>query len=67
MSEAEINRVLAIAEHGRQENSDVFHNSMDSLLTQTSFDHWDLNRDDLINSDEVKKSIWNVDIIVAVD
>lgn len=56
-----------MAVHGRQENSDVFHNSMDSLLTQISFDHWDLNRDDLINSDEVKKSIWNVDIIVAVD
>lgn len=53
LSEAEINRVLAMAEHGRQENSDVFHNSMDSLLIQTSFDHWDLNRDDLINSDEV--------------
>ncbi|XP_027052384.1 transmembrane prolyl 4-hydroxylase-like [Pocillopora damicornis] len=53
LSEAEINRVLAMAEHGRQENSDVFHNSMDSLPTQTSFDHWDLNRDDLINSDEV--------------
>ena len=54
LNEAEINRVLAMAEHGRLENSDVFHHSMDDLLSQTSFDHWDLNRDDLINSDEVK-------------
>lgn len=53
LSEAETSRLLDLAESGRLENSDVFHYSMDILLSQTSFEQWDLNRDDVINSDEV--------------
>ena len=46
-------RLLYLAEHGRLESSDVYHYSMDELLSQTSFEQWDLNRDDVINSEEV--------------
>lgn len=53
LSEAETSRLLYLAENGRLENSDVFHHSMEALLSQTSFEQWDLNRDDLINTDEV--------------
>ena len=53
LSETETARLLELAESGRLENSEVFHNSMDTLLSQDSFEHWDLNRDDVINIDEV--------------
>ena len=53
LSETEITRLLELAESGRLENSDVFHNSVDTLLSQNSFEYWDLNRDDVINTDEV--------------
>lgn len=53
LSVAETSRLLDLAESGRLENSDVFHYSMDALLSQTSFEQWDLNRDDVINTDEV--------------
>ncbi|KAL9975549.1 hypothetical protein ACROYT_G012721 [Oculina patagonica] len=53
LSEAETSRLLDLAEGGRLENSDVFHYSMDTVLSQTSFEHWDLNRDDVVNTDEV--------------
>ena len=53
LSETETTRLLELAESGRLENSDVFHNSVDTLLSQNSFEYWDLNRDDVINTDEV--------------
>ena len=53
LSESETTRLLDLAENGRLESSDVFHNSMDTLLSQNSFEYWDLNRDDVINTDEV--------------
>ena len=53
LSEAECTRLLYFAEHGKLENSDVFHYSTEELLSQTSFEQWDLNRDDVINPDEV--------------
>ena len=63
LSEAETNRLLELAEHGRLENSDVFHYSMDTLLSQTSFELWDLNRDDVISTDEVSKTSVFSDIL----
>lgn len=53
LSETETTRLLELAESGRLENSDVFHNTVDTLLSQNSFEYWDLNRDDVINTDEV--------------
>lgn len=53
LSETETTRLLNLAENGRLESSDVFHNSMDTLRSQNSFEYWDLNRDDVINTDEV--------------
>ena len=53
LSEDESRRLLHFAEHGNIETSDVYHHSMDELLSQTSFEQWDLNRDDVIDSDEV--------------
>ena len=53
LSGTETTRLLELAESGRLENSDVFHNSVDTLLSQNSFEYWDLNRDDVINTDEV--------------
>ena len=53
LSETETARLLDLAENGRLESSDVFHNSMDTLISQNSFQYWDLNRDDVINTDEV--------------
>ena len=53
LCETETTRLLELAESGRLENSDVFHNSVDTLLSQNFFEYWDLNRDDVINTDEV--------------
>ncbi|XP_074618146.1 transmembrane prolyl 4-hydroxylase-like isoform X1 [Acropora palmata] len=53
LSETETTRLLHFAENGKLENSDVYHHSMDELQSQTSFEHWDLNRDGVINPDEV--------------
>ncbi|KAJ7337118.1 hypothetical protein OS493_009970 [Desmophyllum pertusum] len=64
LSEAETKRILDLAERGRLENSDVFHYSMDALLSQTSFEQWDLNRDGVINSDEVQYSAARLSSII---
>ena len=53
LSDSETTRLLELAKSGRLENSDVFRNSVDTLLSQNSFEYWDLNRDDVINVDEV--------------
>ncbi|CAH3191246.1 unnamed protein product [Porites evermanni] len=53
LSEDESRRLLYFAEHGNIETSEVYHHSMDELLSQTSFEQWDLNRDNVIDSDEV--------------
>ncbi|XP_068725292.1 transmembrane prolyl 4-hydroxylase-like [Montipora capricornis] len=53
LNEAETTRLLYFAKNGKLEGSDVYHHSMEELESQTSFEHWDLNRDNVINSDEV--------------
>lgn len=56
LREAEMSWLLYLAEHGKLETSGAYHYSMDEVLSQTSFEQWDLNRDDVINSDEVFSS-----------
>ena len=76
LNETETTRLLELAESGRLENSDVFHNSVDTLLSQNSFEYWDLNRDDVINTDEVHNYIsyptpltvipWNIQRVTCI-